>query len=166
MAVNELLEKELDELYKKVKKGESLGQKRRWSAYALKIVAGGAGLAIATGLLSGIDQILGVVVLVAVFIDQVFSNHMRLISETQAAHAYRALARKVKADFNPVRNPIALKASEGDAKAQSELDELMRNAHKALSEGINEIESGLEATDIKALKALSLETKEPSSGGA
>ena len=101
-----LLEKELDELYKKVKKGEKLGRTRRYSAYALKIVAGGAGLAIATGKVANFDQELGIAVLVAVFVDTVFSNHMRLIAETEAGHAYAALARRVKSSFNRERGNV------------------------------------------------------------
>jgi hypothetical protein len=142
-----LLEKELDELYKKVKKGEKLGRSRRFFAYALKLVAGGAGLAIATGKVANFDQELGIAVLVAVFIDTVFSNHMRLIAETEAGHAYAALARRVKSHFNRELGNVD----------ESQIEELKRKSHIELSTGIDEIEQRLAEVDIKALKSLSLD---------
>ena len=157
MSDQSLLEKELDELYKKVKAGEHLGRLRRFLAYGLKIVAGGSGLIVATGIFPSADQGLGIAVLVAVFIDSVFSNHMRLIAETNASHAYKALSRKVKAQFNRERDSVARRANNGDQGADAELEEMMKNAHLMLSDGIDDIEAKLADIDIKALQALSLD---------
>ena len=133
--------------FRKVKKGEKLGRVRRFFAYALKIVAGGAGLAIATGKIANFDQELGIAVLLAVFIDTVFSNHMRLIAETEAGHAYAALARRVKSSFNRELGNVD----------ESQVVELMKKSHIELVNGIDEIEQRLAEVDIKALKSLSLE---------
>lgn len=157
MSNQSLLEKELDELYKKVKAGEHLGRQKRNLAYGLKIVAGGSGLGVASGIYPAIDQLLGMTVLVAVFIDSVFSNHMRLLAETKASHAYSALSRKVKSHFNRERDTVVRKASEGDENAKNELEEMMKQAHRTLSEGIDNIEAKLADVDIKALQALSLD---------
>lgn len=142
-----LLDKELDDLYKKAKKGESLGRTRRFFAYALKIVAGGAGLAIATGKIDNFDQELGIAVLVAIFIDTVFSNHMRLIAETEAGHAYKALSGRVKDRYN----------REKDNVEENQIEELKRESHIELSKGIYEIEKRLAEVDVKALKSLSFD---------
>jgi hypothetical protein len=152
-----LIEKELDELYKKVKKGEALGRPRRLFAYCLKLVAGGAGLAIATGKLASIDQELGIAVLVVVFLDSVFSNHVRLMAETQAGHTYAALGRRIKATYNRDLDSVVKRIKAGDTNAEEELDQMKRNAHIELTNGIEEIETKLAEVDITALKALSLE---------
>lgn len=157
MSNQSLLEKELDELYKKVKAGEHLGRQRRILAYGLKVVAGGSGLVVASGIYPAIDQLLGMAVLVAVFIDSVFSNHMRLLAETEASHAYSALSRKVKSQFNRERDTFARKAAEGDENAKNELEKMMKQAHITLSDGIESIEAKLADVDIKALQALSLD---------
>jgi len=149
MTTPTLLEKELDELYKKVKKGESLGRMRKLFAYGLKIVAAGAGLAIATAKFAAFDQELGIAVLVAVLVDTVFSNHMRLIAEVEAAHAYAALGRRVKTTFNRNRG----------SASDDEIEEMMKTAHVKLSSGIDEIENRLAEVDIKPLKSLSLDAE-------
>lgn len=159
MASRNLLEKELDELYKEVKAGEKLGSQRRYFAYFLKIIAGGAGLVIATGFVSEFDQVLGAAVLVAVFLDQVFSNHLRLIAETKAAHAYKVLSRRVKGNFNSNRGAVVNMAKNGDVDAEKELEKMMLDVHSELSKGIADIEAGLADAGIKALQVLSLEAE-------
>ncbi len=96
MTAPTLIDKELNELYKEVDKGKNLGRGRRIVAYGAKLIAGGGGLLIATGEFSAFDQALGTAVLIVVLLDSVFSNHLRLIAEVQAGHAYKELSRKVK----------------------------------------------------------------------
>jgi hypothetical protein len=161
MAQQSLLEKELDELYKEVAAGEARGQAvgkyRRIAAYALKIIAAGGSLVVATGLLAPWHQLLGIAVLVAVFIDTVSSNHRRLIAEVEAGYAFRALRSRIKGDFNREASSLHLRRQQGDATVEGEFEKLMNEAHKALSNGIAEIRRTLEKADVEALQALSLD---------
>jgi len=159
MTEKTLIDKELDELYNDVDKGKTLGRNRRIVAYAMKLIAGGAGLLVATGKFTAFDQALGIAVLIVVFLDSVFSNHVRLISEAQAGHAYKELSRKVKATYNSKLNQVLQAGNADSAEGKTKINELKTEAHKMLSGGIADIEKKLSETDIKALKALSLEAE-------
>ena len=156
-----LLDKELDELYKEVSEGiengEKIGETRRFLAYTLKIIAGGGSLIIATGQFPNADQWIGIGILIAVFIDTVFSNHKRLISIVEAGYAFRSLKNRIKGEYNRKLDPLIKRKNQGDEKVEKEIDKLKQKTHEELSNEIGKIQKELDKTDIEALKALSLE---------
>ncbi len=161
MTIQNLLEKELDELYKKVAEGEKRGQTirkyRKWLAYVLKSVAGGGSLMVATGLLSSWNQFLGIAILVAIFIDTISSNHKRLIAEVEAGYAYHALRSRVRSEFNREAAPMYIKINADHESSKKEIETLILETHISLSKGIEKIEEQLKDSDIEALKSLSLD---------
>lgn len=152
-----LLEKELDEYYKIAADNAKLGSGRKFFAYGAKILTGLLGLVIAAGFFPGLDQYLGFAILVIVFFDGVFSNHLLLIAESEAGHAYAALNRRVKAKYNRESGTLRQRAHNGDEAAERELHDLMLWCHTELSEGHDAIQTSLAEADLKALKALSVE---------
>ncbi|MBC2603158.1 hypothetical protein [Puniceicoccus vermicola] len=165
-----LIDKELDELYKEVadgqERGEKVGSWRKIAAYSLKVVAAGGSLIVATGLLEPADQGIGIAVLLAIFADTISSNHKRLIAEVEAGYAFRALRSRVKGEFNREASPLYSAANTENESAVKELEQLKKRAHIALSDGIAEIRSKLEKSDIEALKALSLDQERSGLSGA
>ncbi len=159
-----ILEKDLNDYYKEVKKGENLGWFRRYFAYGLKLITGGAGLIVATGAFTAIDKSLGFAVLVAILLDSVFSNHLRLIAETEAGHAYSSLARKVRATFNGQKAvELALRKTDPEA-ANAKLFAMMQSSHEELSTGIDKIKERLAEADIKALRSLAHDPEDTNNG--
>lgn len=152
-----LLEKELDELYRIAADGSKLGRTRRFFAYGAKAATGLLGLVVAAGFFPNLDQIFGFIILVVVLLDAVFSNHLRLMAESQAGHAYAALSRKVKAKYNRESGPLRQRVRNGEAEANEALHQLMQWCHTELSEGHDAIQNSLAEADLKALKALSVE---------
>ncbi|AZZ98465.1 hypothetical protein [Pseudoalteromonas sp. R3] len=160
MSHSNLLEKELDELYKEADRGRTEGERagnvRRLVAYILKVIAAGGSLVVATGLFSDWHQQLGIAVLVAIFFDTVSSNHKKLLATVEAGYAFRALKSKVKREFNREASTLYTRKNKGE-DVDDQIDILMKEAHVALSEGIELIQRKKEASDIDALKALSLD---------
>jgi hypothetical protein len=161
-----LLEKELDEMFVEVRKRAadlSKSSKRRLrGAYLLKIVAAGGGLFIATGLLPEVHQAIGIAVLVAVFMDSVFSNHDRLVSELEAGYAFDALGTRVKREYNREASSLNEAAENGDAIATAQIEALRKKAHTELDDGLAKIKEGLHARNVAALRSLSLESERAS----
>lgn len=158
-----LIDKELDELYKVCEHGEKKGLSytliRKILAYSLKFVAAGGSLAIATALIKEYDQMIGIAVLVVVFIDELTSNHKRLIAEVEAGYAYRSLKSRVKWSFNSQFDPIMGGVNAGDQTAVDKYKELKKDAHTVLATGIESIRQKLQDADIAALQSLSLDAE-------
>ncbi len=161
MEVGTLLDKELDELYKRAdqgeKRGEMVGLIRRVLAYVLKGVAVGGGLVIAANFLPEHNQAIGVAILVAVAFDTVSSNYKRLIAEVEAGYAFRSLKSRVKSQYNREASPLFERQEKGDAAATDALASLKNQAHCTLAQGLDAIEQQLQKADIEALRSLSLD---------
>jgi hypothetical protein len=147
-----LLEKEIDEYYKKVvageKRGRNVGTVRRIIAYVLKIIAAGGSLIVATGRWPENHQAIGIAILVAVLLDSVSSNHKRLLAEVKAGYAYAALHHRVKSYYN---------GKLGSAGVDTQ--KLQQEVHSMLSDGIASVQAKLAETDVAALEALSLDNE-------
>lgn len=158
-----LIDKELDELYKICDRGETKGLHftliRKILAYTLKFVAAGGSLAIATALLKKYDQIIGIAVLVVIFIDELTSNHKRLIAEVEAGYAYRSLRSRAKWSFNSQFELIIDDVKAEDQAAIEQYKLLKKEAHDMLTTGIESIRQKLQDADIAALKSLSLDAE-------
>ena len=164
-----LIEKEIDTLYKQAiageKRGKSAGRLRRSLAYALKLVAGGGSLVVATGYLPAWNQHIGAAILIALLLDSVSSNHKRLLSEVQAGYAFGFLRERVTREYNRTLDGI-LKERKKLAAAgkpindtETAVDTLQQKTHRDLTEGLRQIQEGLAATDLKALETLSLDNE-------
>jgi len=159
-----LFDKELDELYSIVAKGEArgarIGKYRRVAAYILKIIAAGSSLVIATGMWPSLNQGFGIATLLAVLLDSVSSNHKRLIAEVEAGYAYESLRHNAKTSFN---SKLAVLQAKFQQRGQDltaddgELIAIQQEAHTLLSKGVSQIRERLAKVDIEALKELSLE---------
>lgn len=161
MTAQNLLEQELDDLYKQAaagqERGEKFGKIRRRIAYILKIIAAGGSLFVATGLLPSWHQAVGIAILVAVLIDTVSSNHKRLLAEVEAGYAFRALRSRVKGEFNREASELFVQKNSGDDSVQPQIDALMKKTHGVLSDGIQKVETTRDKADLEGLRALSLD---------
>lgn len=165
-----LIEVEIDGLVQKLNKLSKSGQHRRWIAYGLKFVAGGAGLVIALDVFATANKWLGAAILAAVFIDAVFANYERLIGEIRASHAAKLKRAQITAEHNVALVPIInrMRAAKPDSSeyvaASEEKDNLEISTHKALLLAVTEIEQALATLDLNALKSLSLEAERAATG--
>jgi hypothetical protein len=130
-----LLDHQLDEMYKKVRSESATLEKsarwRRWGAYSLKFVA----------------------------VDTVLANHDRLIANTEAHHAYRALGDSVKYKYGRDASGLIekLKLSPDDAKAKAALESLKQRANDELVAGLTKVADFRHKQDVGALRKLSLD---------
>ena len=162
------MERELDSLYKTTYRGERrgkrLGNVRRIGAYVLKGIAAGGSLVVATGYLPQSHQAVAVAILVAVFVDGLSSNHKRLLAEVKAGYAFEFLRERVRGSYNRQLDPLIsrLKTSP-PPKVKTEIERgieaLQQNAHRELSDGIQDVRSALADADLKALEALALDNE-------
>lgn len=165
-----LIDKELGDLYKEVdarqKKLKGEARVRSVVAYILKGVAVlGSGL-IASGLFSQqqesvdrIPQVIGLLILISVSIDNVFSNHKRLLVAKEAENALWALQKKVKHEFNGNVAPLYKRRQKCDESVEKAIDKLMSKAHKDLYTGIQVVQQKINTVDIEAFTSLSLDQK-------
>jgi hypothetical protein len=118
---------------------------------------------VATGYLSDWQQLTGVAILVAIFLDTISSNHKRLLSEAQAGYTYEFLRESVSRTYNRELDPLlkqlqkpGLPPAEAEA-AHKAIDTLQRETQKELADGIAQIKRNLADSDLKALEALTLD---------
>jgi hypothetical protein len=162
-----LIEKEIATLYDQTRAGEARGKKvarlRKVIAYGLKAIAGGGSLVVATGYLSHWQQLIGVAILVAIFLDTISSNHKRLLAEAKAGYTYEFLRESVSRKYNRELDPLVkqlrkagVAATEAEA-AHKAVDKLQWTTQKELADGISQIKRNLADSDLKALEALTLD---------
>ena len=99
----------------------------------------------------------------------VFANYERMIGEIRAGYAARAQRDRIARDHNRALDPIIKKlretASSSEHKAAlSEKDVIDRSTHQQLQNAVADVENALAELDLKALKALSLETEKGKTG--
>lgn len=164
-----LIERDINELNARLLKLEKKGRFRRYTAYALKLVAGGSCLIIALDFFPTANQALGAAALICVFMDGVFANHERLLGEVQAGYAARAQRDKVARDYNRNLDPLLkiMKANRPNSEefkaADAKKDTLQNETHTKLQDAVAKVEDALASLDTKALKALSLDTERAAS---
>jgi len=160
-----LIEKEINDLTKRLYKLEKKGRFRRLFAYGLKIVAGGGSLIIALNVVPKYNHYIGIAALVAIFIDGVFANYERLVGEMQAGYAARAQRELISREYNRTLDRLLKKLkdktlSQSDRNAvDREKDDLQENTQKRLADAVTSVEKALADLDLKALRSLSLDTE-------
>ncbi len=169
------IQRDLDEFYRTCERRRTLGRPRRGVAYALKAIAGGGSLIVASAFFPSSDQVVGFAVLAAILADSLTANHLRLIGDTKAGHAYAAILRTIVPEHSRKHSPLIAEAKPllkkqeqnvlGSEEAQrlatieGEIDSLEAETHEKLSTRINEIETARAELDIKALTSLELDDK-------
>jgi SMC proteins Flexible Hinge Domain len=129
-------------------------------AFFLKGVAVFGGLAFAAGLKGPIAHVVGIAIAVAIAIDALLFNHVRLVVVTKADQAYKNLLKDTKNKHVIGLSPILkLKETGQTAKAQDQASEFLLSLKKELDKKSGEIEKALDAINIKSLESLALQKK-------
>jgi hypothetical protein len=165
-----VVQRELDEMIQDCHRSRNLGRGRRILAYCLKFVAGGSALAITFGKWPASNQILGFAALVAIFLDAITSNHLRLIGEARAGHAFNRIGSTLVKDHNRALTALMLELrdAQDDAARRSvsqRISDLEATTHATMSARMTEIRDALAELDLKALQSLSLEPEAGGRGG-
>jgi hypothetical protein len=136
---------------------ERQAKRRRWLAYALKGIALFGGLFVAT--VKVVDPTIpGVVIAAAVTLDQLMSNHRRMISDTAAANAIARTQRRVGNSYNDQVPLIVGKNNAGESKVAEEmLASLASQSAKALRDELDRIQTAVEQNDIEFLGSLNVD---------
>jgi hypothetical protein len=140
---------------------ENLAKRRRYLAYTLKGIALFGGLFVAVVQIA--PAVFGAIISGAVLLDQLFSNHRRMISEQVAANAVQRTLRKVQGDYNHRVIDVIDAAERGQHDAaervagQKLLLQLARECTKLLRDELNQIHTAVEQADIEFLSALNVD---------
>lgn len=133
---------------------------RRMLAIALKAIALFGGLAVATGWVN--QTVLGVVISAAVLLDQLLSNHSRLLSEGVAANAVARTMRIAENSFNYNLVKVIEIRDKGKQKAAAQkLIQLAQETAKTVNDELNRIHTAVEKSDIEFLSRLNIEQTAP-----
>jgi hypothetical protein len=161
----DLLEQDIDKLYKRLKEIEKRGlifsRLRRFLAYSLKIIVVLSGLAVGSGKFKPYDPAFGFAASIALVVDQIFSNVKRLIAEVAAGYAAKDQSLDISSKFNREKGVLQLKSKQGtitEAEFNASNLTLDETAHKELQAAVRQIEDGLKVADLEALKGLILDT--------
>ncbi|MEJ8858415.1 hypothetical protein WKW79_27860 [Variovorax robiniae] len=134
---------------------------RRLLAYGLKAIAVFGALAISSGRLSEYAQFIGIAIAVAVAIDGLFSNHVRMMLVTKAAQAYRRLTNEARrAHMLRLPSILAIKVQDsGEEESKQQLLLLLYELTAKLHSGCAEVELALDEGHFKALDTLTLDSE-------
>jgi hypothetical protein len=129
---------------------------RYWLALALKAIALLGGIAVAT--LASYQVLLGVIISVAVAVDQLFSNHSRMITETIASDAIARTLRKVEDDYQHEVVLVIKRAGTDAEGAKDQLMELARKSSQYVRTELDRIQKAVEDANIQFLSSLNIDT--------
>jgi len=139
---------------------ESSAKRRRWLAIILKGIALFGGLAVAT--LNVYHVVLGVIISVAVLIDQLFSNYGRMMTETIATDAVARTLRRVEGNYNHEVLDVIGANEKGDSeRARALLMDLARKSAKVVRDELDRIRTAVEDANIQFLSNLNLDQAAP-----
>jgi hypothetical protein len=136
---------------------------RRLIAYGFKVLAVIGGIAVAAGISKEAAQVVGIAIAVVVAVDGIFSNHVRLLATVEAKNAYDRVLNQVRREHQQKLIPILqLKEAEErnkdpDPKSVTQLLELNSTLLKKLHDECTKVEEAERATDLGALRGISLD---------
>jgi hypothetical protein len=150
----------LDEAMKEAKEAqnsyEQYARLRYYLAVLLKGIALFGGLAVAT--LNVNKVALGIIISAAVLLDQLFSNHKRMMTETVAGAAIARTIRKVQNNYNDQVLDVIKANQKGDAAAAYELLlALARISAKTIRDEMDRIKTAVAEANIQFLSSLNLD---------
>jgi hypothetical protein len=130
---------------------------RKSAAYFLKGVAVFGGIAIAAGLPETVAHGVGIAITVAVALDYLVTNQVKLVTFTKAYNAYKHLLRDTANEHSTkLAQILSLKKTDPE-RAKEQLNKLNVSLKGRIDAESKKIELAIDETDVKALDALSLE---------
>lgn len=154
-------QKAYDEAQAKVQESASkiakLSSRKRILAYTLKAIVVFGGIVITAGLKGIPAQIIGILIMVAAAVDLIWSNHRRLIVETEARYAYEALHENVANTHTQRLGQILTLKRLNPKEAEQQLIEILAQLILKLNDTRAEIKAALNRADLEALRSLSLD---------
>jgi len=155
-AAQKFLEEAMNDAKADKTKYERKSNVRYYIAVVLKGIALFGGLAVAT--LKGNQVVLGIIISVAVAIDQLFSNHKRMMTETAAADAIDRTIRKVENNYNDqVLDVINANEANDSAKARTLLIDLARMSAKTMRDELDRVKIAVANANLEFLSSLNLD---------
>jgi len=136
---------------------------RRGLAYVLKAVTIFGGIAVASGLVEHLAQIVGVAILIAAGIDLWLSNSKALINYAQAVDSYDALRKRAERRHQTELIPVLAAREDKEAEVSTKLTEMVGGLLEMCNEELTKIEAALRAGNLETLKALEIENKKQTS---
>ena len=107
-----------------------------------------------------VTTIFGIIIAVAIALDQLFGNHARMMAETIAATAIDRITRRVGNEFNHRVVEVKSAQIEGNAReAEIILTELARTSSKNINDEMDKIKTAVEDNNIELLGKLSIDNK-------
>jgi hypothetical protein len=134
-----------------------LSKRKRTLAYTLKAIVVFGGIVITAGLKGIPAQLIGILIMVAAGIDLIWSNHRRLLVETEAHYAYEALLENVANTHTQKLGKILSLKRTKPKEAEQQLIELLEQLIVKLNGTKAEIKASLNKADLEALRSLSLD---------
>ena len=136
---------------------------RKSVAYFLKGVAVFGGIAIAAGLPEQIAHGVGIAITVAVALDALVTNQVKLVTLAKADNAYKYLLRDTANEHsNKLTKIVSLKKTDAEG-ATDQLNELNGSLKGRIDAESKKIDLAIDETDVKALDGLSLDRERQSS---
>jgi hypothetical protein len=133
-----------------------ISARRQWIAVTLKGITLVGGLAVAVAPAG--TTALGVVISLAVLADQLFANHKRLLSETEAANAVSRTLRRVEAKYQDLIIEVVSENRRGKVElARAMLVELARKSTTALDDELDRIKTAVENKNLVFLSTLNID---------
>lgn len=134
---------------------------RYWLAFSLKAIGIFGGIAIAAGIPQSWAQGVGITISVAVGVDSLLLNHIRLQAVSKADKAFKWLLLDVVNEHQNNLGPILqIKESGQEPEAKAKLTELNMRLKNRLDQESRKIGQALDEVDLKALDSLSLEAEQ------
>jgi hypothetical protein len=134
-----------------------VSKRKRILAYTLKAIAVFGGIVITAGLEGIPAQLVGILIMVAAGVDLIWSNHRRLLVETEAHYAYEALLENVANTHTQELGQILILKQTKPKEAEQQLIELLEQLISKLNSTRAEIKGSLNKADLEALRSLSLD---------
>ena len=157
------LQKRFEEAYAKTeetyKKRTAESTQRRSIAYLLKAIAVFGGIAVAAGLNGFWSHAVGILIMVAVGTDTLFSNQKRLLLVTKASNAYKRLLDIVSHQYDQKLASILRQYQKEPKQAEEQLESMILAINENLFTEKQKIETALEEEDLKLLNSLAIEQK-------
>ena len=131
--------------------------RRRYVAYTLKAISVFGGLVVATGKVPDATYV-GIVISIAVILDQWSSNHDRMLSEKVGANAIARTQMRVGNAYNDQLTEVARVRDAGDpARAEGMAVKLATESAKALRDELDRIRTKVAGDDIEFLGSLNID---------
>ena len=134
---------------------------RKFFAYGFKIIVILAGLVIAMQAPSALDKILGAAISLVTALDQIFSNHVRLIAVTKASKALKRTIGAIETRHSNDMGPVIAAAKSNDEnereRGKKEGADVLHKMRNDFDIKLKKIGTALDEQHIKALEKLTLE---------